>query len=251
MKTITITRGMRAVLLGATLCAAAPLHAQLPDARALIAKYNTAVGGAALLKYKSSHAIGTFEMPTAGLSGSLDVFRRQPNHSFMRVTLPGLGEITKGFDGTTAWAMDPIQGARVMVGPEAVQLAEDADVATSLRDPKFFTSMETVEKTSMGGKECYKVKLEWKSGHTSYDCYDVDTGLMAGNIMTQESPQGALEVTTIISEYKTFGDIKFPARMTQQVMGQEQIITITSFEFDKVDDALFALPPAIQALVKK
>ena len=39
-------------------------------------------------------------------------------------------------------------------------------------------------------------------------------------------------------------------QMTQQMMGQEQKITLTSIEYDKVDPSVFEPPAAIKALIK-
>lgn len=231
--------------------AATPLRAQLPDAASIIAKYNAAVGGDAMLKHKSAHSVGTFELPTAGMAGNLDVYRTTPNRSLVRVTIPGMGEIMKGYDGTTAWSLNPMEGARLISGKEADQQIEEGDVAASLRGARFFSSMETVEKTTMGGTDCYKIKLVWKTGRTTYDCYGVDNGLLVGSMITQDTPQGPVDVTTTVSEYKQFGDVTVPTKIKQSVMGQEIVMTITSMEFDKVDDAVFVTPAAVQALVKK
>ena len=228
-----------------------PASAQLPDAKTLIAKYNTEVGTAEMQKHKSIHLIGMFELPAAGISAPIDLYRAQPNRSLQKVNIPGMGEIVRGFDGTTAWSINPMAGNQILTGKQLEQVIEESDFAGSMRDPKYVSAAETVEKTKMGTTDCYKVKLTWKSGRTTYDCYAVDTGLLVGTITSQDTPQGNIEVVSTMSEYKQFGGVKVPVKTTQSVMGQEQSLTISGVEFDKVDDATFAVPDAIKALVPK
>jgi hypothetical protein len=230
---------------------ALPAQAQLPDAKALVAKYDAAIGGEAFMKLKSVHETGTFELPAMGVSATIDVMRAAPNKNLVHVSIPGMGEVVRGFDGTVGYSMNPMQGNALMTEKELAPAAEEAQFGATLRLPEFVTSMETVEKTSMGGQDCYKVKLVWKSGRTTFDCYAVDTGLLAGTIATQETPQGPVDVTTTLADYKPFGGIKVATKMSQSAMGQDQVITISNVEFDKVDDAAFALPDAIKALVPK
>jgi hypothetical protein len=207
------------------------------------------MNGAALAKLQSVRQTGTFSIPAAGITGALEIVRAQPNKSMVHINLPGIGEIVQGFDGTVGFSMNPMQGNSLLKGQELAAEAEEGAFTASLGAPEFFTSQETVEKTTMGGVECYKVKLVWKSGRTTYDCFAVDTGLRAGNISSQDTPMGPTEVTVLLSDYKKFGDITMASKITQLVGGNEQVITITSVEYNQVAADAFALPAPIKALV--
>ena len=80
--------------------------------------------------------------------------------------------------------------------------------------------------------------------------YDVETGLQVGTIRTQESPMGAIEATTVVSDYQDFGGILAPTRTVQSMMGMEQIISVTTVEYDTVDPAVFELPDEIKAMMQ-
>ena len=231
------------------LAPAAATAQQLPPAQQLTQRYVEAIGGReAMLAPRTTRTRGTFAMPAAGLTGDLEVVTGKPNRVVTTVNIPGMGAIRNGFDGQTGWSVDPMQGARLLSGAELEAAREQADPLAGVRDPSAFQSMETVEQTTMGGQACYKVKLVWKSGRESFDCYAVDTGLLVASINTQESPMGSLSVTTLASEYQQFGNVRMPTKLTQEMMGQQQVLTITSVEFDVVDDAAFSLPAEIQAL---
>ena len=110
--------------------------------------------------------------------------------------------------------------------------------------------METVEATKFEGKDCYKLKLVRKNGHETIEFYDVKTALLNGTMSTQDSALGALPVTSIVGEYKEFGGVKMPTKISQKIGPAEQVMTINSVENNKVADSEFELPEAIKALVK-
>ena len=240
-----------------TMLAALPLYAQapataLPPAKELIAKFVAATNGPTVLaKHTSIRTKGRFEIAAAGVAGDLEISQARPNKSMLRIDLPGMGQVEEGFDGTTAWSINPMQGARIKSGRELDTVREESSFGTSSRQGPNVTSAETLEKTEMNGEACYKVKLVWKSGRETFDCYSVASGLLIASMGKQESAMGTVEVTNLLSDYKDFGGQKIATRLTQQVMGNEQVITISSVDYDAADAATFAMPAAIKALAEK
>jgi hypothetical protein len=205
-----------------------------------------------VLRHSTIRYVGSFEMPAAGMKGDLSVVQASPNRMAMTMTLPGMGQMATGYDGTTGWAMNPMQGPRVLEGKELDQLREDAGPSSMLRPAERIRSAETVELTTMGGESCYRVRITYHSGRESFDCYSTETGLLVGMIQKQESPMGTVEVTSIFSDYKEFGGLKTATRIRQQMMGQEQILTIDRLEFDRPEDAkAVEVPEQVKPLVKK
>ena len=224
----------------------------LPDAKDLIAKYGKAVGGDAWKSHKSARMKATLEVPAASMKADIEALHMFEDRTFfMRTTIPGMGEVLAGFDGTTAWSKEPMSGARLMTGAEADQAAEEADPAASLRQSANIVKSETLEKTTMNSQECYKVRHTWKSGRTSHDCFCVQDGLIVATEVKQVSPMGELDVTTLLSDYKDFGGIKRATVTTMQVMGSEVRTTVTAWEWDNVKPEEMELPADIKALLKK
>ena len=246
-----------AAAIGLTMIASASAFAQapaagLPPGKELIARFVTATNAAAVMaKHTSVRTKGKFEMAAAGISGDLEISQARPNKSALRIDLPGMGQLQEGFDGTTAWAINPMQGPRIKTGKELEAVREESSFGASSRQGPNVTSAETIEKTEMNGEPCYKVKLVWKSGRETLDCYSVASGLLIASVGKQETPQGAIEVTNLLSDYKDFGGQKVATRLTQQVMGQEQVLHINSVEYDAADPASFEMPAAIKALTEK
>ena len=221
----------------------------LPAARGIIDRYVTAVGGrAAILKRSSHHAVGTFEMVAQGLKGNLEVFAAKPNKTLTRVDVPGLGKIEQGFNGILAWSSDPAMGPMILKDKQLRQLRDEAGFYNVLHEEKEFQKMETIEMTDFNGKPCYKLKLVRQSGEETTEYFEVSSGLLAGTTSTQQTALGSMPVTSTVSNYKTFGGILTPTRIVQKVAGMEQVMTISTIEYDKVPEGIFATPPDIQAL---
>jgi hypothetical protein len=227
--------------------------ASLPTGRAIIDRYVEAIGGRdAVLRHQSIRSVGTFEMPAAGVKGDLTVVQMAPNKMAMTIDLPGVGQMVSGYDGTVGWSINPMQGPRVLEGKELAQLREDAGPAAMLRSPDRIRSSETLELTTMNGKPCYKVKITYHSGRESFDCYSSETGLLVSMTQTQESPMGAVQVTTLFDDWKEFGGLKSATKVRMQMLGQEQLLTVDRIEFDRPEDAkAVEVPEQIKPLVKK
>lgn len=225
--------------------------ATLPSARSIIDRHIEAVGGRkAILAHTSSHATGTMTVAGAGITGVLDVYSAKPDKSLVKINLGGIGDVFEGFNGTHAWSVSPITGPMLTQGKELAEKKFDADFYSDLHEDGRFASMKTVEKTTFEGRPCYKVSLVRKDGGEDIELYDVETGLKAGAIVTRESQMGPMTVTQVHSDYRKFGGMLLATTMKQTAMGVEQVLKITSVEFDNVSPSMFEPPAQIKALIK-
>lgn len=231
---------------------AAKPAATLPAPRQIIDKYVAAIGGRdVLLKRSSSVMRGTFEMPAAGLRGEVVGQMAKPNKMVMSINFAGIGEMRTGFDGATAWSIDPTSGPRVLEGAELAQAQMQSDFMAALHDEKNFTSMETVELADFEGRPAYTVRLVRAGTDTTYEYFEVESGLMVGVRATRDTQMGPMTATTVLTNYKDFGGVKMPTTTTVKTMGQEIVMTVTSMDWDTADPAAFELPPEIKVMVAK
>jgi hypothetical protein len=222
----------------------------LPAAATLVAKYSTAIGAQAMMRAPQITTRGELAMTAAGINATFEMVQLAPNRMQMLTTIPGVGSIQVGYDGTIAWSVDPMQGPRLLAGKELDEIREEADPRAMARVPELFAWMETVADTTMGGERCYLVKLTWKSGRETFDCYSPATGLMIGSKSVQQTSMGAIPVSTVYSDYKKFGAFMMPTKATQSMMGQQQVMTISSVEVGTGAGVTIVAPPEIKALVK-
>jgi hypothetical protein len=237
---------------GASAQAPAPASqaaAALPSAEQILQRYRDAIGGEeAIRKHTARSVKGTFEIPAQGIKGDLTLFAAAPNLIRVVVTLPGLGELQRGFDGTLGWSIDPAIGPRLLKGRELDEFRHSADFYDELHEPEKFKSITVVGQTTFDGQQVYELKLVRDSGFEYTEYFSVDTGLIVGGKLNASSQMGQMPMTSVIAEYKEFGGMLLPTVTRQRMMGLEQVMTVASVSFDPVDPKMFELPPAIASL---
>lgn len=225
--------------------------AELPEAAEILEGHLKAIGGReAVMGHSSRHVTGTITMPSAGLSGSFEMFEAKPNKAVMRITIPGVGEMHEGFDGKIGWSINPMSGPSLLEGKQLEEKKFDTDFFGDLHPAKRYASMETTARVDFDGRPCYKVVLARRDGGQDVQFYDASTGLRAGATVTRESQMGTVNATVTEADYKKFGRILFPTKIVNSVMGLQQVMTIESVTFDKVEPSVFEPPAPIKALVK-
>jgi hypothetical protein len=223
----------------------------LPSARSIIDKYVQAIGGRkAILAHSSSHASGTMNVASAGITGTVEIYNAKPAKSLVKTNVGGIGEIMEGFDGTHGWGISPMTGPSLAEGTELEQKRFDADFYSDLHDDARYTSMKTIEKTTFEGRPAYKVSLVKKIGGEDIEYFDTESGFKIGTTATREGPMGPMNVTISQTDYKKFGDVMVPTTLKQSVAGVANVITITAIEFDNVPPSTFDIPERIKALIK-
>ena len=256
MSTVSI-RTLRAARMLAVLAAIpvtatlASAQAALPPAKDLIAKWAKETNADAWKGHKSSRMKAAFDLPAMGMSANMEIVNVFPNLMASKIDIPGMGEMRQGFDGAVAWTTNPMQGPSILSGPSLESAKEDNDPSNYSRVSAAITASETMEKTTLGGAECYKVKHTWKSGKNSFDCFSVADGMITWSQSKSATPMGEVETTTTFAGYKEWGGIKRATTTTIDQMGQQIIITVQGYEWDNVEPKELELPAEIKALTEK
>jgi hypothetical protein len=246
----------RAAVVGAlallVLAGAPALAVAQPSAEQVIARYVEAIGGRdAVLRQTSSRTIARMEIPAMGMSGEIEVLIASPGNMIQKLTIAGLGESQTGVIDGKAWAVDPMQGPRLITGGEAEQLVHSTDPTVALRDAKHFTSREVVGEEEYDGEKCVAVRFVWVSGRQSTDCYSTETGLLIASRSQVESPMGIADMTTRAGNYRDHGGVRMPTTLNQSMMGVEQRITIESVELGGVSADAVEPPAAIRTMLDR
>ena len=184
----------------------------LPDGRALFVASAAACGYEKLRGLKNMVVTIDMSIPKQGLSAPMQLSGAPPNLVRVHSEFPGIGVIEEGFDGTTAWSVDPIQGPAIKTGDVASEAAFTADFFADL-DPDRYTSAETVSQVDFSGRRAWKVVATPKVGRERTIYYEVSTGFTIGYEQTQKSPIGDVPSVTEHFDFKEFGGMMFPTRM--------------------------------------
>jgi hypothetical protein len=237
---------------------AAPAEAALPSAKEIVARYAVALGGrVAILRHTSATMRGTMEIhrPSGKLSLPFVFLAAAPYRRIERLSLPdGRGEVLNGFDGETAWSLDPRSGPRLIVGDEHQSVKRNADFYYALDELTWFKSMDTVGVEDYEGRRCFRLHgiNQWDKSNDHF--YDVETGLLDGYEL--ESERGL--VHEIFSDYRRVDGVLVPTLQTVKTRpktGGEwtvvQTLAYASITFDDVPPAAFTPPEAVRDLIAK
>lgn len=224
--------------------------ADLPTFEEIHARNLEAMGGAEKLEaIEDMTIVGFMEMPAMGLKGAMKAYHRKPDLMTSTITLPGLGEIRSGTNGTVGWSIDPMRGPALTEPKElAQQRAMERLSAARMNPREVFPEIEVLSVKEFGGRPCYEVSFKGPD-LALVGFYDVETSLVGGMRMTMSSPMGEIPMEILVSDYKTFGEVLQPTRTTVNVMGQQQVLAIEEVTFGAIDPAVFELPDAIKGLV--
>lgn len=221
-----------------------PVEGEKPTAKEIFTKHLDAIGGKAAWEAKTSMvAKGALEIPAAQLKGPMSTTAAAPDRVAVIMELPGIGTAGQCFDGTVGWSMDPMRGPSILGAKEVEQIKRDGNFLRDLQMASDPGTAEVVGLVEFEGTPCWHVR----SDGTSY-LYATDTGLMRGTQMTMATPMGDLPITVVTEEYKDFGDVKMATRSTSKVMGQMQIMTVDTVEWNSAKDDAFAMPAGIKAM---
>jgi hypothetical protein len=241
-------------LAAAVLCAAIiPALAQdLPKGDVLMDKYIEVTGGKdAYQKIKSYVMNGTFEMAAQGLSAKMTIWRAD-GKSLAQIDIPNMGLIEEGYDGSVAWAKNPMQGSRIKEGAEKEMASFSSHINPELMWRDLFTDVTTSGSEDIKGTACYRVDMTTKGGMKMQRWFDQKTGLLVKTKMTMSTPQGEVPVEAFVSDYKVVEGVNTPHKIVQSVMGQEMTLAFASMQVNApIDAAKFALPDDIKALTAK
>jgi len=243
-------------LAAAALLVAAPAHlaaqaapaAVLPPARAVVARFVEAIGGREAVERTGSRwERGRMEMPSAGITMRYEAYFGS-GRQVTRSEMPGLGVIRTGFDGQVAWLINPVSGPLVLDGVALRQAQQAADPLDLLHPDRYVAALETAADTVFDGVRCYRVRITTPWDERYDEFFDRESGLLAGGIRTQVTPQGRVEVILRIVEWRTVAGARLPAVTRSRMMGRDFITTVDSTEVRSLSDTIFALPPEIRAL---
>ncbi len=214
------------------------------DADKILDKHFRAIGQDKLSKIKTIDARGSASM--MGMSTGIHMMAKRPHKLRMVIELQGM-EIITGYDGKTAWTMNPMTGSSVpvaMSGAEADGFMESADMDGKLWNyAQKGHKVELVGEEDVHGKASYVLKLTKAGGDDEKYYIDKESYLIVMVKATAPVNGAAMEVEAHMSDYKRIEGYMMPMSTTQKVGGQ----TIMSWTFDEVrfntnlDDALFSM----------
>jgi len=217
---------------------------KLPTAPEILAKYVQALGGKAVNeKIKSRFTKGTVELAPLGVKGTFETYAAAPNKSIIRTNLDGIGELIEGFDGVTAWSINPLSGNRDKAGEELAQAKLIYDFYRETKLEKLYSKMEVKGIEKVGASDAYVVTATPDGLPLETLYFDTISGLLVRQDATLVSPEGKQPVKVFYEDYRDVDGAKVFFK-SRTILPQLELIT-TNTEVKNnvaVEDAKFAKP---------
>jgi len=178
----------------------------------ILQKYEAAVGGReAIDRVTSYHGKGTFSTSAANITGTYEVWGKDPDKSLSTITFPSLLVIKKGFDGTTRWVQTPAGTFTDESSSEMSELERDADIYRAGKIKSLYAKMVLQPKARLHGHEVYVVEGQPARGPSEKLFFDVQDGLLLRWDMVRKDPKrGNVFVKVHLEDYREVDGVKIP-----------------------------------------
>jgi zinc protease len=220
--------------------------ATLPTVDQVLNRYVKAVGGRdAWQKFTSRTILGTIEVPSMDLSGTVLIHEKAPNRVLLAVIINGAA-FRQGFDGTAGWTDDPKNGLRDQSGAELAEARRQADFFRAVDQRRLYSKLTVTGREKIGDRDTFVMEATVPEGSDPTRMYfDTQNGLLLRVISQNHDADGVSEVREDFEDYREVDGIKMPFT-SRQTSGDTTYTTRYSEIHHNVDldDAEFAKPTA-------
>lgn len=214
----------------------------------IVAKNMKARGG--IDKFKSVNSMKINATVSAqGMKLPVTIYSKRPN--MMREETDFQGQkMVRAFDGTTAWAINPMMGGgtpQALTGTAANMAMDSADIEGPLVDYKQKGhTIELVGNEKLDGKDVHHLKITRKTGTVQHLFIDAETGLERKTVIALEQGGMKVDLEIQLGDFKSVDGLMMPS-MTRQLMNGNEVaqVVVDKIELNPtIDDALFKMPAA-------
>jgi len=219
----------------------------------VIEKSITAMGGrAAFAKVKTRVATGELSIgtPAGDIAGTVEMYGTAPNkqRTVIKADLSQFGAgqmvIDQRFDGTTAYAMDSMQGNREITGSQLDNMKAQSFPHPFLNYKASGMSVKLGAKEKIGDREAYLLTFEPTSGFPIKTYIDAETYMPIRTLIKADVPQmGQVEQMVEPTDWRVVDGVKVPFKMRLTNAMQAISMTFTKVEHNvTLDDKMFVKP---------
>jgi outer membrane lipoprotein-sorting protein len=211
----------------------------------ILEKMIDAQGGRKLLEsVKDTTMIGTMEIASVGMSGTLTMYLKEPNKVRMDMEMMGM-VITMAYDGESAWWINPQTGATEEMpadqAEEIIRLARGSDIL--LNPDKHGVTYELKENETLEGKEYYVLEQSFPDGFKMTMYIDAQTYLPYKSVSKQIQMGVEVEAEAFLSDWKKVEGI-MTAHTNKIYQNGEEVMTMafTEVKYNTgIEDSLFKM----------
>jgi predicted Zn-dependent peptidase len=217
------------------------LEKALPEGLAagdVVEKYLEAIGGRRVLE-----AIEDLEIKIAlemqGMPIQMEIYQKRPDLYKMTMLMNGNILSMTAYNGETG-RISGMQGEQVLAGDDLESLKSQAQFMPELdyKGKGYATRLVSIE--SVEGVETYMIEIKDPAGGLGYDFYSIETGLKIREDIIQETPDGEVVQSTLLSDYREVDGILYPHKLSMSFGPQSLNGTVELVRFNKgMDTSVF------------
>lgn len=210
----------------------------------ILQRYETAVGGReAIDRIVSYHGKGSFSTSASRLTGSYEVWGKDPDKTLATITLASI-VIKKGFDGTTRWVQTP---AGTFVDESSSGLAEmerDADIYRAGKIKSLYDKLLLQPRARLHGVDVHVIEGQPLRGPSEKLFFSVNDGLLLRWDMVRKTPKrGNVFVKVHLEDYREVDGVKIPFKVRFAFESADIMLRIDEIKHNvAIADGLFKKP---------
>ena len=208
----------------------------------ILQRYEDAVGGKAAIDSITSYRLkGTFTL--AGMTGKVQVWRKDPHKYVTVMEFPRIGTLKKGFDGETHWFQTPGGTFTEKSQEEIAKLERDTAAYSSAKIRGLFDSMKLEPKARLNGRDMHVIEGKPLKGPAEKLFFDVENGLLVRWDMARRESNRTIFVKVHLDDYREVGGVK--AAFKARFAFEQFTFTVQVDEAEPnlpLDDAMFRKP---------
>ncbi len=253
MLCLPVRQTLTAVAAGLVL--ATPALAGTPSADEILDRSRQAMGGKAIDRIMSYTASSEMISPMGTMTAV--IFWNKSGRVAIKQTMPQMGEMEIGSDGTIGWMKHPMMGFQLMEGQQLKEVKQQAIHARVLNLRQTMTEEQEkivgVAESEFDGVACHELhfrNLEVADAQGSI-FFDVETGLIRGFSMVEDRGGMPTEATIKLKEWKEIDGVRFFHQMDVEGGPMSIGVHFNKIELNSVNPEVFAVPDEVKKLAGK
>jgi len=215
-------------------------------AEEIINKMIEAQGGKKVFEsIKDMTLSGNLEMVQQGLSGSIIVYKKEPDKTRRDIEIMGI-TITQAYDGEIAWGVNIQTGTtEEMEEQQAAEMKRQSfPIVSWLYPEKYGFSFDYKGKETIEGKDYFVIEETYPDGFKATLYVDATTYLTYKSKVKTMGPMGyEVEAEQFTSDYKKVDEMTIAHTMVSLIEGEEFMkVTVTDVTFNTgLEDSFFKM----------
>jgi hypothetical protein len=241
------TRQTRSAQIVEVSSASAPVESRanpLPAIDVVLSNYVNAIGGReAQEKLKSRVIKGKVELLGSASWGQLNIYAKAPNKSLTIMNVQPMGQVKHGYDGCDAWDIGDSIGTQTLSGAALFAFSSEADFYRDLKLRELYPGIRVLGTVKEKGREFYLVEGYPRVGGSENMYFDIQSGLLTGRDLLQQTPRGPIRVEMRYSDWREVDGVKLPFKIIQSMPNLKFVFTVREVKHNlQVDDSVFEKP---------